>query len=287
MQTPSSSRRDFLRHSVAGVTAAWVAQAPRLLAGEYGGNRIPIGLQLYSVRQDCEKDLPAVLAAVRKMGYQAVEFAGYYGRDAKTLRQLLDDHGLKCCGTHTALNTLLGAEFPRTVEFNATLGNKFLIVPSLDANRRQGKKGWQETAALFNELAARAAASQMRVGYHNHSIEFTPVDGELPWDLFFGTTRKDVVMQFDTCNAAHGGGDATVYLKRYPGRATTVHIKPYSKTKPNALMGDDELPWKEVFNLCETVAGTEWYIVEYESDAFPPLVSVDKTLQVLKRWGKC
>ncbi len=94
-------------------------------------------------------------------------------------------------------------------------------------------------------------------------------------------------MQFDTGNAMHGGGDATIYLKRYPGRATTVHLKSFSKAKPNALMGEDELPWPDIFKLCETSGGTEWYIVEYESDAYPPLVSVEKTLEVLRRWGKC
>jgi sugar phosphate isomerase/epimerase len=109
----------------------------------------------------------------------------------------------------------------------------------------------------------------------------------LPWDTVFGKTKKEVVMQFDTGNAMLGGGDATVYLARYPGRAATVHVKPFSKAKPNALLGDDELPWPKIFELCETTGGTEWYIVEYESDAYPPLVSVQKTLEVLKKWGKC
>ena len=94
-------------------------------------------------------------------------------------------------------------------------------------------------------------------------------------------------MQFDTGNAMEGGGDATIYLKKYPGRAATVHVKPFSKAKPNALMGEDELPWKEIFHLCETSGRTEWYIMEYESDAFPPLISVEKTIQVMRQWGKC
>ena len=64
-------------------------------------------------------------------------------------------------------------------------------------------------------------------------------------------------------------------------------MKPYSKAKPNALIGDDEHPWKDIFQVCETTAGVEWYIIEYESDAYPPLVSVRKTLEVMRRWGKC
>jgi sugar phosphate isomerase/epimerase len=126
----------------------------------------------------------------------------------------------------------------------------------------------------------------MQVGYHNHSIEFKPLDGEMPWDTFFGNTKKEVVMQFDTGNAMGGGGDPLVFLARYPGRATTVHLKPFSKAKPNAIMGDDELPWQKIFELCETIGCTEWYIVEYESDAYPPLVSIEKCLEALRRWGK-
>ena len=94
-------------------------------------SQIPIGLQLYSVREDCQKDLPGVLKEVARMGYAGVEFAGYYGYSATDLRKMLDDLGLKCCGTHTGLPTLLGEELPKTIEFNQTLGNKFLIVPGL------------------------------------------------------------------------------------------------------------------------------------------------------------
>src|SRR5256885_15948331 len=96
---------------------------------------IPIALQLYSVRHECEKDLPGVLKAVAAMGYDGVEFAGYYGRTAEELRRLLDDNGLRCAGTHTGLNTILGDELPKTIEFNPTMGNPYLIVPRLPAER--------------------------------------------------------------------------------------------------------------------------------------------------------
>jgi sugar phosphate isomerase/epimerase len=281
------SRREFVNKTVVGALAAAAASEAAGLLAAAGGKKIPIGLQLYSVRNECEKDLPGTVAAVAKMGYKAVEFAGYYGRDAKTLRKLLDDSGLKCCGTHIGLETLLGENLPKTVEFNQTLGNKFLIVPGLAEKYHNSRKAWQETADLFNELADKVKPHGMRVGYHNHTIEFQPMEGELPWDTFFGRTKPAVVMQFDTGNAMQGGGDPTVYLAKYPGRAATVHIKPFSKAKPNALIGEDELPWPEIFRLCETKGGTEWYIVEYESDAYPPLISVEKCLQVLKRWGKC
>jgi len=230
--------------------------------------------------------LPGTLEAVAKMGYEGVEFAGYYGREAKELRKLCDDLGLKVIGTHTGLNTLLGDELKRTVEFNQILGNPFLIVPGLPEERRNSRAAWLETAKIFNEIAEKVKPDGMVTGYHNHAIEFSPMDGELPWDTFFGNTKPEVVMQLDTGNALHGGADPVPFLKKYPGRAATVHLKAYSSTDSKALIGEDEIKWDEIFELCESAGGTEWYIVEQESYAFPPIECVDKCLQNLKKMGK-
>jgi sugar phosphate isomerase/epimerase len=287
MEKEMITKREFLKLGVSGALATFAGcKTAGEITKKSGKKRIPVGVQLYSVRTECEKNLPGTINAVAKMGYKGVEFAGYYGRDAKTLRKLLDDAGLVCCGTHTGLNTLLDDELPKTIEFNQTIGNEFLIVPSLPEEYRKTREDWQKTAQLFNELSDKVKPFDMLVGYHNHGVEFKPLDGEIPWDIFFGRTKKDVVMQLDTGNAMSGGGDPVVFLKRYPGRAKTVHIKPFSKAKPNAVIGDDELPWKEIFNLCETIGKTRWYIVEYESDAYPPLVSIEKCLEALRLWGK-
>lgn len=259
-----------------------------VFAQEYGGNKIPWGLQLYSVRSECAKDLPGTLNAVGKMGYKGVEFAGYHGRDAKALRKLLDDAGLKCCGTHLQVDTLLGDKLKQTVEFNKVLGNKYLIVASLPEKYRKDKKTWEQTADTFSEIAEKLKPEGMRTGYHNHSVEFKPIDGEIPWDIFFNRASKDVVIQFDTGNGVAEGGHPMKFIKKHPGRVASLHVKPFSKTKRNALLGDkeDELPWKEIFQVCETTGGTEWYIMEYEKDGFPPLVSVEKCLEAVRRWGK-
>ena len=249
-------------------------------------SRIPIALQLYSVREDCTRDLPGTLEAVAKMGYEGVEFAGYYGREAKELRTLCDDLGLKVVGTHTGLDTLLGDELKRTVEFNQILGNPFLIVPGLPEERRNSRAAWLDTAKLFNKIAEKLKPEGMRTGYHNHSVEFAPMDGELPWDTFFGNTNPEVVMQLDAGNALHGDADPVPFLERYPGRAATVHLKEYSSTNPKALIGEGEVRWDDLFALCESTAGTEWYIVEQESYAFPPVECVDRCLQNLKKMGK-
>ena len=249
--------------------------------------KLPIGLQLYSVREDAKRDLPGVLAAVSKMGYDGVEFAGYYGHSAGDIRRMLDDNGLKCCGTHTGLDTLLGDQLPATIEFNQTIGNRFLIVPWLPEERHNTKEALLATAHLMNEISDKAQPHGMRTGYHNHTFEFHPMpDGELPWDIFFGNTGPEVVMQFDTGNAMHAHAEAPPFLRRYPGRATTVHLKEYSSTNDQALIGEGEVDWKTIFDLCENIGGTEWYIVEQESYAYPPLECVDRCLQNLRAMGK-
>ncbi len=252
----------------------------------FAAGKIPIGVQLYSVRHDCQKDLPGTVAAVAKMGYKGVEFAGYYDRTAKQLRQMLDGNGLRCCGTHIGLETLLGDSLAKTIEFNQTIGNRFLIVPGLPPERTKSRQAWLETARTFNEIAEKVKPHGMRVGYHNHTIEFQTLDGELPWDTFFGNSREEVVMQVDVGNALDGGADPVVYLEKYPGRAATVHVKEYSKTKPQAYVGEGDVNWKEVFGLLEKSGGTEWYIVEYEVEGMPPLQSIQRCLENLHKMGK-
>jgi len=160
-------------------------------------------------------------------------------------------------------------------------------VPGLSKEHTGSKDAWLKTAELFNKAAATAKQNGMVVGYHNHYIEFQPLDGgELPWDLFFGNTTPDVVMQLDTGNALHGGADPVPFLQRFPGRALTVHLKEYSATNERALIGEGDVRWPEIFTLCERDGGTEWYIVEQESYAYPPLECVDRCLQKLREMGK-
>ncbi len=247
---------------------------------------IPIALQLYSVRTDCAEDLPATLEKVANMGYEGVEFAGYYDYEAEGLRKVLDDNGLICCGAHLRIETLLGDELMKTVEFNQVLGNPYLICPGLPEEYRDSRDAWLKTAGVFNEISARVRPLDMWTGYHNHHIEFTELDGELPWDTFFGNTDQDVLMQLDTGNALHGGADVVPFLARYPGRALTVHLKEYSATDDKALIGEGDVRWDELFDLCETTGATRWYIVEQESYAYPPLECVERCLQRLRDMGK-
>jgi len=271
------TRRDFL-----AVGAASLAAGGRLLAAE-AGKKVPIGLQLYTLRREAGKDLPGTIAAVAKAGYKAVEFAGYYGRKADELRKMLDDNGLVCCGTHIRVNTLRGDNLKRTVDFNKTLGNKFLIVPGGIGGRT--KQAWIDAAKLFTDIAAKLKPLGMIVGYHNHSHEFRkfgPDDPETPWDVFFSHAGPDVAMQLDIGNGMRGGCDPVAVLKKFPGRAKTIHAKGFG-----GIVGEDKAPWAEIFKLCETIGGTEWYIVEQDgSNKYPPLETIKRVMENLKKMGK-
>ena len=244
--------------------------------------KIPVALQLYSIRDECAKDLPGTLEKVAKMGYDGVEFAGFYGCGAADLRKILDDNGLKTAGAHVGIDTLTGGEMPRSIEYHLALGNRFLIVPGLPGDLTTSAKAWLSAAARFNELAAALRPHGLQTGYHNHGVEFAPVDGEIPWNIFFDNTDPGVVMQLDMGNALEGGADPVPYLERYPGRATTVHLKEY----PDGLIGEGAVRWDDVFRLCEQPGSTEWYIVEQEGDKYPPLQYVDLWLRKFRALGK-
>jgi len=280
------SRREFIKTAAVGVGAGlaglngFAAAAPQA-----GGPRkkIPVGVQLYSVREAASNDLPAVLEAIGKMGYEGVEFAGYYGWEAKPkeLRRLLDANGLKCCGTHTGLETVTGDNLKATAELHTVLGNSYLIVPSLQAKDAQG---WLDLAKRLNEIAAKAKPLGMRVGYHAHAGDFRKLGDKTSWEIFFDNTGPDVIMQNDTGNCMSGGGDPVAILKKYPGRSVTVHLKEFGGPEA-AVIGQGVVPWAEVFQVCETTGGTSWYIVEHEVGD-DPMGRIRGCLEGLRKMGR-
>jgi sugar phosphate isomerase/epimerase len=278
-QKKGLTRRDFLKAAAVGAGVGFMGlegfgtPAPQIAAAK---KKIP-------VREQAAKDLPAVLEAIGKMGYKGVEFAGYYGWDSKPkeLRRLLDGNGLKCCGTHTAVETVTGDALKATAELHHILGNKFLIVPSLQA---EGVQGWMDMAKRFNEIAAKAKTFGMRVGYHAHAGDFKKLGGLTSWEILFDNTKKDVVMQLDTGNCMQGNGDPVAILKKYPGRSTTVHLKEFGGPE-NAVIGQGLMPWARIFEVCETTAGTEWYIVEHETGP-DPIGNIKGCLDGLRKMGR-
>ncbi|HLH52336.1 MAG TPA: TIM barrel protein [Verrucomicrobiae bacterium] len=274
------TRRQFLSRTamtVAGATlGAALVDSARAAAG-----KIPVGLQLYSLREQCKTDLPGMLKAVSSIGYKGVEFAGYHGRTATELRKMLDDNHLVACGTHTPYESVLPDKLQETIEFNRVIGNKFLIVPWMTA---KSKQEWQDKAKLFNEVSAKLKPEGMSVGYHAHAHDFEKFDGQSAWDIFFGQTKPEVIMQLDTSNCREGGADPVAVLHKYPGRVRSIHLKAYG-AGPDAVIGEDKVNWPEVFAFCESKGGTQWYVLEHESSS-DPLKAVARSFEALRKLGK-
>jgi len=249
--------------------------------------KIPIGLELWSVRQLCEKELPMVLKAVGQMGYDAVELAhSYYGYDAAAWRKLLDENGLKSCGMHMGLPALQGDAFQKTVEMHKVIGSPYLIVASLPHKSLASPAAIIETGKQFNELAEKLAPHGMKIGYHCHGGDFAKVEGRTAWELFGENTNPDVLLQLDIGNCLGGGGDAIGMLRKFPGRSVSIHIKDHGG-KPGAVFGEGTVNWKEVFEICETTGGTKQYVIEEEGRAGPEaLEDVRRALQNFRKMGK-
>lgn len=248
--------------------------------------RPKIGLQLFSIREDCARDLPGTLKAVAGMGYEGVEFAGYYGRSAQELRELLGKFGLEPAGTHIGIDALRDLNIDETVRFSRELGLKYLIVPWLPEDMRNSREAWLKTARFFNLVAERLKREGMFAGYHNHTEEFRRFDGETGWEIFAKATVPEVVLQLDVGNAMHGGvtmDQILDFIRRFPGRTKTIHLKEFSRRDPTAILGEGEVRWAELLSVCMKVGGTEWFIVEQESYKYPPLKCVELCLKNLQK----
>lgn len=284
MNTPltvSLNRRNFLQQTAISAAGLSLGLGLARTARAAAAKKIPVGLQLYSVRKQCEADLPGTLKEVSKIGYRHVEWAGYYKKTAKELKQMLDDNGLATCGTHTAYESVLGDQLKATIEFNQILGNKFLIVPWMTGKT---KAEWEAKAKLFNEIVPQVKPLGMYIGYHAHAHDFEKLDGVSAWDTFFGGTLPDVVMQLDTSNCLEGKADPLAVLKKYPGRATSIHLKANGGGE-DAVLGEDKVEWKEVFAFCEGPGGTQIYVLEHESSK-NPVEAIRRSYAALKQMGK-
>ncbi|MDR1269256.1 MAG: sugar phosphate isomerase/epimerase [Planctomycetaceae bacterium] len=275
-------RRSFLQTaavSTLGIASFSSVSSIALAAAKK--RRIPISVQVYSVRKAAEKDLAEALKKIAEIGYEGVEFAGYYGKNAKEIRKFLDDAGLKCSGTHTGIGALRGDNFDKTVELHKTLGTRFIIVPGGIDKELHSVDGNKKIAEEFNKLAEKAKAVGMVIGYHAHGGDAKLIDGIPAWERFFDATTPDVLMEMDLGNYRAGGGDPYKMIEKFKGRSKAVHLK----ESGDAIIGSGEIDWKRTFELCETIGGTEWYVVEDEktADSFD---RIGQCYVALKEMGK-
>jgi sugar phosphate isomerase/epimerase len=254
----SLSRRAFL-----GMTAALPFAAASLRAAK----NVPVGLELYSVRGELAKDLLGTITAVGKMGYEVVEFYAPYlnwtTETAKDVRKRLDDLGVKCLSTHNNGPSFTDDGLKKAIELNQIIGSKNVIMAS--APRAAGIDAWKTLAGQLTAISEKLKPLGMATGYHNHQVEWRPLEGQRPMDVIAAGTPKDVVLQFDVGTCVEVGADPVAWIKAHPGRIKSIHCKDWSKERGYAVaFGEGDAPWKQIFEAAEKDGGVEFYLVEQE-----------------------
>jgi sugar phosphate isomerase/epimerase len=274
------SRREFLALSGA---------LPFLLGGTAAAQRkVPVGLELYSVRTALMADLAGTVRAVAKLGYQEVEFySPYYNwttEQAKDTRKLLDDLGIRCPSTHNGANALSANGIQKAIDLNQILGSRMIVVAS--AGKIVGADGWRQFGDRMTEGSEKLRPLGMAAGFHNHQTEWREVDGQRPMDIIARTTPKDFVLQFDVGTAVEVGVDPVAWIKANPGRIKSMHCKDWAPEPRGyaVLFGEGVTPWREIFQAAESVGGIEHYIIEQE--AGPENEQVLRAEQCLANWRK-
>ncbi len=278
------TRRSLLKTAALGA-CAWTLPSPKAAAR---AANIPIALQLYSVRTDCRADFDAALARIAQMGFQGVEFAGYYNYESRPvdLRKRLDDLDLRAAGTHIPTARIREDALPATIEFHQAIGCKYLIVPSdKDFFHPENSRALAET---FNKAAAVLTPLGMACGYHNHTNEFRKDGDRTYWDLFAERTVKEVVLQQDCGWSAAAGLDPAALIRKHAGRSRTVHFKAtvvQNEAGKKAILGQDSVDWAAVIRACVEAGGTEWIVLEQEQypDGLSPMECTQLSLSGLKR----
>jgi sugar phosphate isomerase/epimerase len=279
------SRRNVLKLGAGGAILWTAGVRPASLRAEYA-EKIPIGLQLFSVRDVIGKDMAGTLQAVADMGYQGVEFAGYYNRKAEDLRQMLGRAGLKCCGTHIELKTLLGDAFKETVEFHQTVGMKNIAIHGLPPEHLVSLATILDAAKLLTEISEKLEAVGIRFSYHTQARDVKRVEGQIPIQAVFAHAGPKLHMQVDTGNCMEGGADPIGLLKKFPGRSLSVHLSEHDGPQ-HAVIGEGDVKWKDVFDVCEAAGNhIEWYVVEQVTFRDSPLESARRCLENLRKMGK-
>jgi sugar phosphate isomerase/epimerase len=242
--------------------------------------RIPVGLQLYSIRGVIDADVPGSLKQLADMGYEGVEFAGTYGLAADELRSMLDAAGLKAAGAHVGIPDLEGDALAQTVETYKTLGTNRLIIPGADLDQLD------ETIRRINAVLPGLTALGACTGFHNHTAEFDVVDGMTKYDKIFAETPEEFLVQLDIGWATAAGQDIPALLTKYANRLPTVHIKEFNPDDDTAVVGEGSVDWPTVMTQLESETVVEWYIVEQEQYAVGPMESVKGCIDNIRKMGR-
>lgn len=290
------SRRDFLTIGTAGlVYGSAFLRSNRLLAQSLG---LPLGLQLYSVREMLPKDYAGTLKQVGALGYRQVEAAGFYDHSASEVKQAMKNAGLDCVSAHYSYDNL-STQFDEVLEYNKSLGVHYIICSSPGfknpARLKNVKRGdwanaftledWRWNAEQFNKFGEKVHAAGMKFGYHNHTMEFQKQDGVVPYiELLKLTDPSKVTMEMDCGWVVVGGGNPIELLERYPTRISMLHVKDFKVTgkpmsvtnpPPSAELGRGSIDYRPILKAAAKTGHIRHCFVEQEEYDMP-------TMQALK-----
>jgi sugar phosphate isomerase/epimerase len=269
----SLSRRSFV---VLSAMLPWALKA--------GASRsIPVGLELYSVRDALKQDPEGTVRSVAQMGYECVEFYAPYFEwsetQAKQMRKLLDDLGVHCFSTHNDEQYFSAENIHRARDLNLILGSKYVVMASSDPTQ---SGGWKAIAEKLNSAAEQLESSGLKTGYHNHQPEFTPANGVRPIEILAKNTKPSVMLQLDVGTCVQAGSDPVAWIRANPGRIRSLHLKDWSSDPVKGykvLFGEGGADWKNIFAAAESVGGVEYYLLEQEGSRFPELETARRCLQ--------
>lgn len=273
-----TTRREFVTGTAAALGAAAFAPRhavamPALPARERIGK---IGLELYTVRGEMQKGVEATLARVAQIGYQEVEFAGYFDLTPGRIRALLDSHGLASPSVHIAIESL-EKDFGAAALTAKVIGHEMLVVPSLNTRALTDTQAWKGIASRFNALGRQAHDAGLHFAFHNHAVEGAPMaDGAKPYDILLGETDPAFVdFQMDLYWMVKSGGDPIAYFNSNPGRFRSVHVKDAGPAPELAMraVGQGTIDWKKIFAL-HAKAGIQHYLVEHDNPGPDPYISI-------------
>jgi sugar phosphate isomerase/epimerase len=283
------SRRSFLKTaSASAVVAVVAAKAPRLIANPLG---LPVGLQLYSVRDLLPKDYEGVLRQLGGMGYREVEAAGFYGRSPDQVKQAMDRAGLRCVSAHYSLKDLL-PKVNETIAYGKALGLEYIVCASpwlkdpsrvKDPGSRAAREtmtleDWRWNADQFNRIGDQTNAAGIRFAYHNHTAEFRSENGVVFYDeLLRATDPAKVSMELDCGWAVVAGKSPAAYLSKYPSRFSMLHVKDFKMTPavtasappPSTELGRGTIDYRPIFEAAKKTSIKHAFVEQEEFDMAP------------------
>jgi sugar phosphate isomerase/epimerase len=226
----TQSRRDFIKTSTAFACASTLIESNMLFAKSLG---LPLGIQLYSVRELLPNDYPGTLKELSTLGFKEVESAGYWKHSAAEVKQAIADAGLKLVSAHHS-SVDLHKDLDQIIAFSHDLGLSYIIcsfpgkTPANEHNKAFNMDDWKWNADEFNKIGEKVAAAGMKFGYHNHTVEFTQTDGVLPFvELMRLTDPAKVTVEMDCGWVIVGGGNPVELLKNYGNRISMLHVKDF------------------------------------------------------------